>query len=520
MANTQLFRSLRGLLSRRTDTSNAHGAPAYTRSPEAALALYACTGCLNGTFYAEAGTQLGEVLALAHAVPPAYLARTAILAREEGRMKDMPLLLLALLSLRDGEAFEAAFPRVVDNGRQLRSFVQIMRSGQVGRKSLGTRPKRLVQAWLANATPTQLIGAAVGEKPSLADVLKMVHPKPADAERQTLYAWLVGRPHDVALLPQVLRDDAAFREDATRPLPALPFAYLSSRSLSVEHWKALARRVSWQTLRMNLNTFLRNGVFEDPALVAAVAARLADPEEVRRSGVLPYQLMAAWKHADETLPAVIRGALEVAMEIATASVPRLQGGLAIAVDVSGSMGTPLTGYRKGGTSKLRCVDAAALLAASLWRANPQARVLPFDTEVRRVALSASDPLAKSAESLAALCGGGTAVSAPLVALNRAKAGVSLVVLVSDNESWRDTRQGPGTATMQEWAALKARCPAAKLVCVDLQPVPTSQSDERPDVLHVGGFSDAVFERIAAFAGGSAGEAEAARWQARVEAVAL
>jgi 60 kDa SS-A/Ro ribonucleoprotein len=74
--------------------------------------------------------------------------------------------------------------------------------------------------------------------------------------------------------------------------------------------------------------------------------------------------------------------------------------------------------------------------------------------------------------------------------------------------------------MRAWAELKARCPAAKLVCVDLQPTPSAQTVERTDVLHVGGFSDAVFERIAAFAGGDAGASEAARWQARVEAVPL
>jgi len=34
------------------------------------------------------------------------------------------------------------------------------------------------------------LSAAVGNDPSLADVLKMVHPKPATPERAALYAWL------------------------------------------------------------------------------------------------------------------------------------------------------------------------------------------------------------------------------------------------------------------------------------------------------------------------------------------
>ena len=40
--------------------------------------------------------------------------------------------------------------RVIDNGKMLRTFIQIVRSGAVGRKSLGTRPKRLVQRWLVD----------------------------------------------------------------------------------------------------------------------------------------------------------------------------------------------------------------------------------------------------------------------------------------------------------------------------------------------------------------------------------
>ena len=49
--------------------------------------------------------------------------------------------------------------------------------------------------------------------------------------------------------------------------------------------------------------------------------------------------------------------------------------------------------------------------------------------------------------------------------------------------------------------MKARCPRAKLVCIDLQPYGTTQALSRRDILNVGGFSDAVFETLAAFAMG-------------------
>ena len=96
---------------------------------------------------------------------PAFIAKTALYCREKGHMKDMPALLTAVLSLKGREYFPAVFTRVIDNGKIWRTFVQIMRSGVVGRKSLGNRPKQLIQQWLNTASEKQLIDAAVGNTP-------------------------------------------------------------------------------------------------------------------------------------------------------------------------------------------------------------------------------------------------------------------------------------------------------------------------------------------------------------------
>ena len=516
MANFNLFASVRGVLAPAATSRNEAGGLAYARRPQSALALYAATGCLNNTFYASAEEQLDYVLDLCAQVEPAFVAKTAIYTRQRGHMKDMPALLLASLTARDGEVFGRAFGRVIDNGRMLRNFVQIVRSGRIGRKSLGSRPKRLVQSWLENASVEQILSAAIGNQPSLADVIKMVHPKPADAERAALYAWVLGKAFDESALPAKLRAYEAFKRSQDQPMPKLPFQYFTALPLSVAHWTQLARTVSWQTLRMNLNTFQRHGVFADAAVVAEIAQRLRDPDEIRNARVFPYQLLSAY-HAGGELPAPILGALQDAMEIATRQVPALEGEVVVAVDVSGSMSSPITGYRQGSTTKVRCVDVAALIAACIQRNHPGARVMPFDTAVRQLRLNPRDSVTTQAAQLAALCGGGTAVSAPLAQLNREKAKVDLLLMVSDNESWRDTRNGGATATMREWAQIKARCPNARMVCIDLQPTATSQTVESPDVLHIGGFSDAVFDLLAVY---SAQGGDAARWVERIDSIPL
>ena len=62
MANKNLFATTAGKLAPKTDTVNEAGGRAYALTPKQALAQYAATGCLNGTFYASATEQLDQVL--------------------------------------------------------------------------------------------------------------------------------------------------------------------------------------------------------------------------------------------------------------------------------------------------------------------------------------------------------------------------------------------------------------------------------------------------------------------------
>lgn len=518
MVSKAIFKSYRGRLLPGTDTTNHEAAPAYRLTPREALAQYAVTGTFNGTFYADGAEQLGAIKALALEVEPEFLARVAVYAAENGYMKDMPVTLLAMLSSLQSNAFARAFPRVVKSGKMLRSFVQVMRSGATGRKSLGTRPKKLVQGWLDQASTRQILSAMVGNDPSLADVIRMVHPKPASEERKALYAWAVGKPHDHAALPELVRALEAFRRDQTNPVPDVPFQMLTSLPLTREHWVAIAQTAGWQMLRQNLNTFARNGVFEVQGFAEALAARLADPDEVRRAKVFPYQLMMAWKAADSQVPDVVRDALQDAMDIALSNVPAVAGNLIVCPDVSGSMSSPVTGYRQGATSAVRCIDVAALMTAALLRRNPEARVLPFEHDVVNVSLNRRDTVMTNAERLAAIGGGGTDCSAPLRMLACERARVDLVVFISDNESWVHAQAfGRPSAVMTEWARVKKANPAAKLVCLDIQPYATTQAPTRDDVLNIGGFSDAVYGVIQAFAANQNG---ADGWVKAIEAIEL
>ena len=515
MANKQLFPSRPGRLAPETDARNEAGGRAYALSPKAALAQYVATGCLNATFYADAATQLDTVLDLCAKVEPAFVAKTAVYARRRGQMKDMPALLTAWLAQHGPDRLEPVFAKVIDNGRMLRNFVQILRSGAVGRKSLGSRPKRLVQNWLNRRGDGQLLGASVGNAPSLADVLKMVHPKPATPERAAFYAWLIGKSHDAALLPEAVKALERFRDDVAAPVPDVPFELLTALPLQPQHWVAIACQAPWQMTRMNLNTFARHEVFKVGGMAKRIAERLRDPAAIRRARVLPYQLLGAYFMTGEGVPEVVRDALQDALEVALENVPELPGQVYVLLDVSGSMASPVTGHRKGATSKVRCVDVAALVAAALSAKNPATEILPFDTQVHAHRLNRRDSVLTNARALAEFGGGGTNCGLPLATLNQREAAGDLVIYVSDNESWADPQRGRGTETMRQWELFRQRNPRARLVCIDIQPYGTAQAQTREDVLNVGGFSDAVFEVLARFAAGQFG---GEHWVREIEAM--
>ena len=513
MANKKLFNSLIGKLMPVADARNEERAPAYELPPKHQLAQYAATGCLNQTFYASADDQLAKVIKLCEKLDAEFIAKTAVFCRERGHMKDMPALLCALLSMKSPALLQQVFPRVIDNAKMLRNFVQIMRSGAVGRKSLGTAPKRLVREWLDARNPESLFKANVGQDPSLADIVKMVHPRPKNAAQAALFGYFIDRKKQAeelpGKLPDLVRAFEAFKQGRSLEVPDVPFQMLTAMELGTPEWTAIASRAPWQMTRMNLNTFARHGVFKEKGMTQLIADRLRNPLKIAKARVFPYQLMVAYRAAagNKEIPVDVANALQDAMEIATQNVPEFSGKVYVFPDISGSMHSAVTGYRPGASSAVRCVDVAALVAATVLRKNPHAEVIPFESNVVEVRLNPRDSVMTNAEKLANLPCGGTNCSAPLEYLNKRHAKGDLVIYVSDYESWVDSPRhgrfgGSATATMMQWNNFRRRNPGARMVCIDIQPYATVQAKERNDILNIGGFSDQVFDVIAEFASGN------------------
>lgn len=500
MANKTIFRTRNGR-AKAADTRNSAGGKAYKMSDKLALAQFAMTGTLNNTYYNTGKDQFEKVMALAAKVDDEFIAKLAVYSRTEGFMKDMPALLLAILASRNTALLKQVFDRVVDNGKMLRNFVQIVRSGVTGRRSLGNAPKRLVQKWLAGRSDFQVFRDSVGQDPSLADIIKMVHPKATSAERNALYGYLIGKVHDKDALPKIVKDYEAFKKDKSLEVPKVPFQMLTALDLDTSHWKAIADNAKWMMTRMNLRTFQRHGVFDDKVMVNKIADRLRNPDEIKSSKAFPYQILTAYTNAGDDVPTKIKNALQDALEVSVENVPLYEGDVFVGVDTSGSMGCPITGWGNGrNSSATRCVEVAGLFASSILRKNEEAVVIPFDTRIHNVSLNSRDSVMTNAQTLASFGGGDTDVAAPLRKINAERAHVDLYVLVSDNEGWYEPNGSRnyyyrGTSVAEEWKKVLKRCPKAKMVNINIVASDTTQIYDDHNVLNIGSFSDNIWKVI-------------------------
>ena len=509
MANKNLFKSKKSSALIKKSKSlvfNEAGGLAYSLDDKAALAQYAMTGTLNSTFYASEQDQLNKVIELSKKCDPEFIAKLAVYSRQKGSMKDMPALLTAIVAARKPELLSKFFNRAIDNPKMLRNFVQILRSGVTGRVSLGTAPKKLIQKYLNNLSDEQVFKADIGNDPSLPDIIKLVHPKPESESRSALYGYLLDKQHDKARLPSLVKEFESFKKDLSKPIPNVPFQMLTALPLSNIHWKEIAKNATWNQSKKNLNTFMRHGVFTDNKMIDLVAQRLSDKDQIHKSKVFPYEMYTAFKSVDDSLPKKLTLALQDAAEYSTENIPSFKGKVFVMVDTSGSMSSPATGYRKGATSVTSCVEVAALFASAILRKNPEAEVIPFDTDVRKVNLNPKDSIMTNTKKLS-LNGGGTDCSSALKYVNRNNANGDLVIYISDNQSWIDSsgtmdvwlgkKQTSLTPTMDQWKKFISNNPNAKLVNIDIVPTSTTPAVGN-DVLNIAGFSDKIFDVIANF----------------------
>lgn len=500
--------------------TNLAGGKAYSMTDEMALLQLAVTGVFNDTFYATAEDQLKTVQTLVDKCSTEWIARVAIYAREKGYMKDMPAYLVAVLASRpEKNIFNYTFDLVIDNVGMIRNFTQVIRSGVTGRKSLGSAPKHAIARALNKLSADRIFYQSVGTSPSLEDVLKLSHCKPLDAEHDALYGYLLDKPYIAENLPLLVKRFEAYKAGTLLEAPAVDFRRLTALNLTDEQWMDIGIRMTWNQTRMNLNTLARHNCFTSQVFTDTIVKKLQDEGAIAHSKVLPFAIYNAINNVDAAVPASVKQALGWCLDLSLMNAPVLTDDTIILVDTSGSMNSPVTGYRPGATSTMTCTKAAAYFAASILKRNPdRVAILPFDTTVHPIAVNPRDSVETITKQLAR-GGGGTDVSCGVRHILRTPK-YKNILIISDNESWFDGmdsyRGMRSTATQAAWQQYKKARPDARMVCWDITPNTTVQAKNDHSVLNVGGFTEAVYDLVSMWYG--VGNAET--WRSQVNSIPI
>ncbi|TDQ46589.1 TROVE domain-containing protein [Actinorugispora endophytica] len=189
-------------------------------------------------------------------------------------------------------------------------------------------------------------------------------------------------------------------------------------------WKAVLASMGSMARLRNLRNFDEAGLDDETA--RAVAARIADPEEVARSRQLPMRYLAAHRAA----PSLRWGAaLERALQASLANVPALPGRTLVLVDRSGSMF-----FGGSDRSTLTAADSAAVFGAALALRAEDADLVQFGTTHAPVGIRRGDALLRVVERFGNLGGTNTAA-----AVRDNYRGHDRVVIVTDEQAWAGRR---------------------------------------------------------------------------------
>ncbi|MBS0241747.1 MAG: TROVE domain-containing protein [Proteobacteria bacterium] len=376
------------------------GAPAAVLTLEQQLRRSVLSCMLwESEFYEQGETIAARIKTLAAEIEPEVVARLAIEARIEMKLRHAPLLLLTVLAKTGAGREKLVASTVAEVLQRADEPAELLALyWQDGKKPLPAQFKKGLSRALAKFDAYELGKYDRPGAVRLRDVLFLVHAKPS-GEAQTA-TW------------KALADDELASPDTWE-------VALSAGADKRATFERLLgeKKLGYLALLRNLRNMSEAGVDEALVRQAILARRGAQR-------VLPFRFVAAARAAPR-----FDQALDEALRASIAAEPALPGKTIVLVDVSGSMQMKLS--RRSDLSRM---DAAAALA-SIVKGN--VRVFTFSEDVREV--PARPGLAGIDAIVGAQPAGGTRLGKAVEAINRLPH--DRLIVVTDEQS-HDAVPGP------------------------------------------------------------------------------
>jgi 60 kDa SS-A/Ro ribonucleoprotein len=486
-------------------TKNLAGGLSFDPSIKLKLTLQAITALMGQDKYyqssQESDSQLDKSIDAVLAQDPEYALKLARFCRTEMHLRSFPIYLLAKyatsgVNLPNTRHYVEETVQRADEIMELlaASFALTNTTGAVKNKDLNFIKYGLNGAF-NKFDEYQFSKYDKAREVKLIDALRLAHPKPKDEAQSKLFEKIKNGELEPAMTWE---------------------RYISMNGSTKENWETILPNMGHMALLKNLRNFLLTG-----ANIDVVVNQFTNPEAVLHGKQFPYSYLTAFR-AIEQIPlnkkptydrnaytrnvGAVKDALQTALDISVANVPKLRGNSFVLVDHSGSMTNHEINQRPNGRDsderiRIYASDIAGLFGAMSVHICENSTVYAFAEKFKQIFVSKRDGILTTAEQIvsAKVCEG-TYGHLPIIDIMEKGLVFDRIIMLSDEQLYKTPYSARYDSVAEAFMEYQRKInPNAFLHSVDLCGYATLALPENArNVSAIGGWSDKIFDFMNTF----------------------
>lgn len=385
-------------------TVNKCGAPAYSMDAKSKLVTQILTNFFNESkYYGDNFAEMQETIKAVIDKEPQFVSNLAVFARRVFNMRSVSHVLTAYLAHEtSGKPYvRSTIDGVVLRGDDLTEIMAFYLS--TFGKPIPNSLRRAIADKLVTFDEYTLAKYKGDNKAvKMRDLICLCRPRPQTSKQEDLFKRCL---------------------ESRLETPLTWEAELSANGNNAETWEKLidSGKVGYMALLRNL----RNIIKANPSNIQQVYDIIQDSERVRKSKQLPFRFYSAYKAVADIAGSKVFDVLESALESSVDNMPKLPGTTVIAVDISGSMSSPVSS-----NSEVKCYEIAMLLGLLANRICENSYFYTFNNCLVKQAVSSKCNILETVR--VAGCNGGTNMALPFQKMIDDKINADRIIVLSDN----------------------------------------------------------------------------------------
>ena len=385
-------------------TVNKCGAPAYSMDAKSKLVTQVlCSFFDEEQFYGKNTDDMTQTIKRVIADEPQFVSSLAVFARRVFNMRSVSHVLTAYLAHEtNGKPYvRSTIDGVVIRGDDLTEIMAFYLA--TFGKPIPNSLRRAIANKLVSFDEYTLAKYKGDNKSvKMRDLICLCRPRPRTSKQEDLFKRCLENRFETPMTWE---------------------SELSAHGNTAETWEKLisSGKVGYMALLRNL----RNIIKANPSNIQQVYDIIQDHERVRKSKQLPFRFYSAYNAVSDIAGSKVFDVLENALESSVENMPKLPGTTVIAVDISGSMSSPVSS-----NSDVKCYEIAMLLGLLANRICENSYFYIFNDRIGKKSVSSKCNILETVRATG--CAGGTNMALPFTKMIDDKINADRIIVLSDN----------------------------------------------------------------------------------------